>query len=321
MSKMKKPKISVIIPCYNVENYLAECLDSVLNQTFKDYEIICVEDCSSDKTTDILKKYAKKHKNLHVFYNETNQGMAISRNIGINKANGKYILFIDSDDSVSKNCIDVLYKKIIKDNCDIVMGAVKAYTEDKHDDFCITRTKYMNEWSAFKPFSKLQITENNADENYHNLYCCAWNKLYRKSFLTNNYIYFINKKCFHEDNGFWLKCLSCNPLISGISAKTYFYRIRKQSATNKMNDDNKMHSLHLRLSLKDALIFAKNRGNKRLSKFIYFEMYKLKQHKIIHFVWTKSEKRLKLLMIPVFWFYVDKNTNKHNFELFGIRIS
>lgn len=294
------PKVSVIIPCYNVEQYIAECLDSVINQTFKDLEIICVEDCSTDKTKDILKQYAKKYKHITVIYNKTNQGLAVSRNIGTNKSKSKYIYFLDSDDYISKDCIEKLYDKIEHDNCDIVMGSIKVYAENNQNEFCKNYTNFMGKYLKFKPFTKLQINKKNSYEYYHKLYCCAWNKLYKKSFITDNSISFINKKCFHEDDGFWLKILACNPLISGISSKTYFYRIRSQSITSKTWENREMHMLHLKSSLTDAMNFCKKKGNKRLLRFIKSEIYITSKHRLIYFVWTKREKRIRILFLPIF---------------------
>ena len=291
---MKKTLVSIIIPCYNVEKYLTECLDSVLNQVFKQYEIICIEDCSKDKTKDILKQYEKKYKNIRVIYNKTNQGLAISRNIGINNSLGEYVYFLDSDDYISKNCIDKLYKKIVTDNCDMVMAAIKPYPEDKQNEFCITRSDFLQGWVKFEHFTKLKITEKNGCEYYEKLYCCAVNKLYKKSFLIDNSIYFINKKCFHEDNGFWLKILACKPIISGIFEQTYFYRIRNQSITNKMDLDKKTHVQHVELVLKDALDFVKNKKNKNLYNFIYHIVYNNKKNKL-----KKIVLRILCLFVPI----------------------
>ena len=105
------PKISVIIPCYNVEKCLEECLDSVLKQTFNDFEVICVEDCSTDNTLDILQKYKNKL-SIHVVHNDANKGQAESRNIGLKLAKGDYIYFLDSDDIITPNCLEILYNKI-----------------------------------------------------------------------------------------------------------------------------------------------------------------------------------------------------------------
>lgn len=310
--------VSIIIPCYNVERYISECLDSVLKQTFKDMEIICVEDCSADKTKDILTTYAKKHKNIKIICNKTNQGLAISRNIGVGQSNGKYVYFLDSDDSISSDCIEKLYDKIKHDKCDLVMGGISVYPEDKHDKNIVTKSEYLQKWVNFKKFTDLKITEQNACDYYTQLHCCAVNKLYKKSFLTDNGICFINKNCFHEDNGFWLKILASNPVISGIESKTYFYRIRPKSITGTTDIDKKLKMSHVHEVLHDALLFIKGKNSKKLEKFVYYDMYLLKKHRFLYFVWTPFEKRLKLFSCPIFGLQL--NGNKYRLKILGIPV-
>ena len=91
-------KFSIIVPVYNVEQYLAECLDSLLSQTYEDYEIICINDASTDKSYDILLEYSDNNKCIKVLNNDSNQGQSYSRNRGIKEAVGEYVLFVDSDD-------------------------------------------------------------------------------------------------------------------------------------------------------------------------------------------------------------------------------
>ena len=310
--------VSVIIPCYNVEKYLSECLDSVLNQSFKDLEIVCVEDYSTDKTKDILKQYEKQHKNITVIYNKTNQGLAISRNIGIDKAKGEYVYFLDSDDSISKDCIEKLHKEIEHNKCDLVMGGILVYPENKHDKSSINKCASLQNWINFERFINIKITEQNACDYYMKLHCCAVNKLYKKSFLTDNGIYFINKNCFHEDNGFWLKILASGPVISGVPDNTYFYRIRYKSITDLTDADKKMKSSHVKEVLQDALFFIADKNAKQLERFVYYNIYLLKKHRLIYFVWTKFEKRLKLLSYPIFGLKL--NDNKYKLKILGIPV-
>ena len=103
-------KISVVIPVYNVENYLEKCLDSILNQTLREIEIICIDDCSIDNSYFILEEYSKKDSRIVIIKNNINKGVSKSRNIGINISKGDYIAFIDSDDYVNEQRI--LFKLI-----------------------------------------------------------------------------------------------------------------------------------------------------------------------------------------------------------------
>ena len=108
-------KISVIVPVYNVEKYLEKCLDSLVNQTLKDIEIIIVNDGSLDNSQEIIDKYAKKHKTIKSYIKE-NGGLSDARNYGIKQASGKYISFIDSDDYVKENMYELMYNKLEEKN-------------------------------------------------------------------------------------------------------------------------------------------------------------------------------------------------------------
>lgn len=312
------PKISIIIPCYNVEEYLEECLDSVFKQTFKDFEVICVEDASTDDTKKILQQYGVKYKNIHIIYNAQNQGLAISRNIGLDAAKGDYIFFLDSDDSISKSCLSSLYQRIIQDKSDIVFGQTKAYQENPNSSSSSKQIEKSNEWLSFAPFRNRRIFPKNAPENYVQLHCCAWNKLYKTDFIRNNNLYFINQKCFHEDNGFWLKVLACNPTISGIGETTYFYRIRSGSITQKTKGNKQLHKENLKDSLKDALNFVRAKNHVILADFIDFKICQLEKQGLISFIWRKQEKHLKIFNFPIFRLKQDYNKEKYVLKIFGI---
>ncbi len=119
------PKVSVIIPVYNTEKYLRKCLDSVCNQTLSDIEIICVNDCSTDNSFEILKEYASKDDRIKLIDFKENKGAAVARNTGIDEAKGEYIGFVDSDDFIDLDFYEKLYKEAINKNADIVKGAYK----------------------------------------------------------------------------------------------------------------------------------------------------------------------------------------------------
>ena len=145
-------KISVIIPVYNGEKYLSECLDSLVNQTFKDIEIICVNDCSKDSSLEILNSYAQKDNRIKIINQETNQGQSIGRNIGIQASQGEYIMFIDQDDWYELNTCEEVYNQIKANDNDLLLFNIKynAYVvvELKVSEFKVEYIsqvqKYMN---------------------------------------------------------------------------------------------------------------------------------------------------------------------------------
>ena len=118
---MSQPLISVIIPVYKSEKYLDKCIDSLLNQTYKNLEIIFVNDASPDKSGEICEQYAKKHPHIKVYHNATNGGACVARNVGLDHASGEYIGFVDPDDEVSNDIFEKFYDFLIQNECDIVI--------------------------------------------------------------------------------------------------------------------------------------------------------------------------------------------------------
>ncbi|MBR6611314.1 MAG: glycosyltransferase family 2 protein, partial [Campylobacter sp.] len=127
---MINPKISIIIPVYNVEKYISQCLDSAINQSLKDIEIIIVDDCGSDKSIDIVKEYAKKDSRIKIIYNKQNQGPFVSRNNAAIKASGEYLLCLDSDDFLDLKACEITYNATKDGYYDIIK--FNAYNYDRN---------------------------------------------------------------------------------------------------------------------------------------------------------------------------------------------
>ena len=121
--------ISIITTVYNIENYIIECLESILNQTFNDFELIIINDCSTDNSLNIINSYAKKDKRIRIINNEKNMGCGMGRYIGISEAKGDYIAFIDGDDYVDKTYLEKLYNTSIEYDADITVSQSKIFIE------------------------------------------------------------------------------------------------------------------------------------------------------------------------------------------------
>ncbi|MBR0519138.1 glycosyltransferase family 2 protein, partial [bacterium] len=161
---MANPKISVIVPVYNVEKYLPECLDSIVNQTLKEIEIICVNDGSTDNSLSILREYSSKDNRIKIIDKE-NEGLEYTRKVGLDNATGKYILFCDSDDKYFSNDVfEKLYNEIQKNNSELMFF----------------RFLYGNKESVKVKFD-INLKDNS--QNIFNLYFAHWFKIYKKSFL------------------------------------------------------------------------------------------------------------------------------------------
>lgn len=149
------PKISVIIPVYNTEKYLSECLDSILSQTFKDIEVICVNDGSSDRSGDVLAEYAAKDDRIKVV-TQDNKGPAAARNKGLDMAMGEWICFVDSDDAIPPEALLVLYTIAQESGCKVVASrnrlSTMQYKAIKEDNIPFEPTFVYRKWNGFKDF-------------------------------------------------------------------------------------------------------------------------------------------------------------------------
>jgi len=127
---MQHPAISIVIPVYNAENYLETCLEAILGQTFKDYEIICINDGSKDGSIKILNKYQEQYPAFIQIYSQKNQGQASARNVGVDKASGEYIAFLDADDLIEKDYLEILYTTAKKHNSEMVICSYEKFDDE-----------------------------------------------------------------------------------------------------------------------------------------------------------------------------------------------
>ena len=223
------PKISVIIPVYNVEKYLSQALESVINQTFADLEIVCVNDGSTDNSLKILKEYAQKDERIIVF-TQVNQGVSAARNKGIDNATGEYIMFLDPDDTYDLTLCEKVVHKIDTENPDIVMwGHNKVCKGEVVDADC-----YIEGLSYLKKCKKAAI------EKYIVLQVYVWDKAFKKSFLFDNGIKFALGLKQAEDLIFCLLTFYGNPKYSYIPEVLSFYTdFRSDSATANYRENIK----------------------------------------------------------------------------------
>jgi len=220
-------KISIIIPIYNVSKFLPDCLDSIINQSYNNLEIICINDGSTDDSKNIILKYKEKDNRI-ILINQENKGLAGARNTGLKYATGKYVYFCDSDDWIDKDLIKHSYEQIQKYNSDLVI-----FDFNNVYDGLIVK---VNRVSSFIQKYGHKVFNFNENKNiiYQNPSACA--KLYKKSFLEQNNLYFPEDLRFGEDSPFWIKLLFCNPKITLLNEYLYFYRKREGGLTTKTTD-------------------------------------------------------------------------------------
>jgi glycosyltransferase involved in cell wall biosynthesis len=226
---MGKPKVSIIVPVYNVSKYLKKCLDSVINQTLKDIEIIVVNDCSPDPLDDeICKEYVKKDNRIKYIKHKKNLGPGGARNTGIKNAKGKYIQFVDSDDQLELNAIKTLYTKAEENNLDMVMFNMRpqlltATSKDFYNELKIyyhRSREYSDVLSGPEMFSKM--TKNKDYLPSPTIY------MLKLSFLKKNKLCFY-EGIIHEDNLFTIKVLLLADRVSHINKELYTRNIRNNS--------------------------------------------------------------------------------------------
>lgn len=218
-------KVSVIVPVYNTEKYLNRCLDSLVNQSLKEIEILVINDCSTDNSKIILDKYEKEYKNIKVIHNKTNKGIGYNRNLGIKEAKGEFISFIDSDDWVDKTMFEKMYNKALNDKLDLVICNYfrKLMREDELIDIDSDFNIKFFENTNLKKSPNLLIDINTA----------PWNKLYKKELIEN--IKF-PEDLKYEDAVFVMECLSKAKKIGMIEDKLNYYLVRNKSETTVMNE-------------------------------------------------------------------------------------
>ncbi|MGL5057386.1 MAG: glycosyltransferase [Fusobacteriaceae bacterium] len=231
---MQKPKVSVVIPVYNVELYLKEALDSVINQTLKEIEIIVVNDGSTDGSFEIIKEYKEKDSRI-VVIDQKNQGLSCARNSGLRKAYGEYIYFMDSDDYISLDTLEICYKKSLANDLDFVFFDAQSFTNDNIDisGFDYDRSSTVSEKNLF---SGVEILKELLDK-----------KKYRSAAVLNfiklDYLKKIDLEFYpgilHEDELFTFILFIFAKKTSYINRKFFQRRVRPNSImTNQKGEKN-----------------------------------------------------------------------------------
>lgn len=203
--------ISIIIPCYNAEKTIKRCLESVISQTYKNIEIVIINDGSTDKTDSIIKKYIND--NRIKYYNRSNHGIGKTRNFGIKEATGEYITFLDSDDYLPNDAIDNLYKLAQKNKLDLVVS-----------DYYVDNKNIKSEKIKSFPITNVKNNPN----LIFDINLAPWNKLYKKELIEN--IKF-EENLKYEDAPFVIESIIKAKRIGKLDKETYYYVVNSNSET------------------------------------------------------------------------------------------
>lgn len=254
-------KVSVIVPVYNVEKYLKRCLDSLINQTLSDIDIICINDGSKDSSLQILEQYAQKDSRI-VIYNQENSGPSVARNTGLEHASGEYIGFVDSDDWVDLDFYEKLYKSAKNNNADI---AVADFIRE-HPNKKPKRLKLKEEKIYTTPEDKFMICKVHREG-------CVWNKIYRTEFIHSINLKFV-PKMYYEDRDFTIRSLYFSKKLVTTPNTYYRYFVNPKSIVNKRR--NYIQDEHYILVRQQVLQFIKEHNIKVPDGLYKAEIYRYK---------------------------------------------
>ena len=273
---MSNIKVSVIVPVFNVEAYLNESLDSILNQTLNDIEIICINDGSTDNSLNILETYAKKDKRIKII-SKKNEGQGVARNVGLDDAQGEYISFVDSDDFIKKDMLEKLYNKAENNNLDLVMCKVSSFDNETHE---VNDNLWYYSLKCFDGFKKEVFNNLDTKKFTDSISVTPYNKLYKRSFIEKNNIRFPDKYIF-EDEVFFYNVYLKAKRISLVDENLYYYRTnRKGSTVSKSLDNDYTDVIYIFRLIRDLLV-----------EIGYLDIYKEKiYNRFIHLVlWRFSQ--------------------------------
>ena len=226
------PKVSILVPIYNVEKYLRECLDSLVNQTFEDIEIICINDGSTDYCPQILEEYASRDSRIKVI-NKANSGYGASMNMGFAAATGEYIGIVESDDFVKTNMFEDLYNLAKENDADVVKSDWFYYWTKNNES---RKSGKISKWKSNK------ITSAYKDKSLLKIVPSIWSAIYKREFISDKEINFLETPgASYQDTSFHLKVLMSTKKIV-LTSNAYVY-YRQDNINSSCNSKDKAFAI------------------------------------------------------------------------------
>lgn len=266
MSDLAKGIVSVVVPIFNLERYIGFCIESLLRQSLKSIEILCINDGSTDRSSEIVKEYSNLDSRV-ILIDQENKGAAAARNKGILAARGEYIMFVDGDDWVEANAVEEVVAFTKKTNAEIVCFGASKCTEGQEEERESEYIKYSENIAG--DIRKIRLFELNV---------VPWGKLYKRSFLIENDLMF-PEGLFFEDNAFFWNCMSCVKRIAVMEGGVYHYRIRKNSLMRSRGMKVENRGFHYLYGLDEILKKWRSNGfilnNKSLFQWIFEDYVRL----------------------------------------------
>lgn len=284
---MNKCKLSIIVPVYGVEKYIDKCLNSLVKQSLKEIEIIVVNDGTKDNSQKIIDKYVKKYPDKIKSYIKENGGQGSARNYGLEKANGEYIGYVDSDDFVEKDMYKKLYNKAKENNYDIVVCGNYNVSED-----------YQNK--------NIDTFINNYNTDLENIFfgkMAVWNKIYKRDILIKNKLEF-KEKVWYEDLAFTLKAIMNSNTFAFIDEPLCDYLIREGST---MNNSNVQRNLEILDAFNDILSYIQhNKKEEYFSKIEFLAIDHIYISAIVRVLKAEADDKVKRETINKLIDYMNK---------------
>lgn len=334
----ERPKISVIIPVYNTEKYLEKCLDSILNNTLKDIEIICVDDGSTDNSLNILEKYVKLYSNITILH-LNNLGGGAARNQGLKIAKGKYLSFLDSDDFFANDMFEKLYNQLEKTDADVCICGINKYSEKEKSLIIDNAPNIPNSIKNLETFNYNDIP----DDIFLYFKNAAWNKMFRTDFIKKQKLEFQEIKRSNDLYFSRVSLLSANK-ITHIDEKLVYYRMHQKTncqnnnykypyefskALLKLNDyiNNNNYSLKIKKSFKEFAIYDISYNLSTLNdwdyiylKILFYVKNILCPKLDINFYKIKRIPYIKILLRNIFSLRNSRNKQDKLFTILGITL-
>lgn len=295
--------VSLIIPVYQVRNYLEYCLRSIEVQDYRNLEILIVDDYSSDGSLQIAKEFAKRDERIKIIQNSCNQGLGASRNIAMSRAQGEYIMFLDSDDSFSSpKAVSYCVNLARKHKLEVLCCGYYLTKYDKSERNLIYSQKFVHN-NLGHPYKTVFAGRTALKYFYWNTFFAVWMRLYRKDFLDNNKIYF-DEKLRYEDVPFTPKVLALSRRVMVSDFCLVNYRLRnKELANNSITQDSYNQDIIKVFKLNYNFLQSQGLYNSELG---YAFMWALYMNAILHISSIKSEilekyySELRALIINIY---------------------
>ena len=221
--------ISVIVPVYNVEDYLHVCLNSILNQTFQDFEIVCIDDVSTDSSSEILEYFANKDSRIRII-TENNAGPAAARNKGLARVRGEYVIFLDADDFYEITLLELLYKIAVRDNLDITVAKYNIFNNSTSS---FEENMKIDHGDIFEP-GKIVSKNEYPDQILQSVTGYVWNKLFKRSFLKEKNLSFNPWIRVFEDVYFIITALAVADRVGKVFEILVHHRVYSGQSKNKL---------------------------------------------------------------------------------------